>query len=64
MSWIQNEEREGTAVDATLQTSSRSCEIFKYGGRVFASILSFAASIIVCGIVWSLRCISLEYLPI
>ena len=47
MSWIQNKEREGTAVDATLQTSSRSCEIFKFGGKVFASVLSFAASIIV-----------------
>ena len=47
MSWIQKEERGGTTVDATLQTSSRSCEIFKFGRKIFASILSFAASIIV-----------------
>ena len=38
-------------MDAPQHTSVRSCEIFEFGGRVFASILSFTTSIIVCGIV-------------
>ena len=40
----------GTAVDVTLDFFGF-CEILEFGGRIDASILSFAASIIFCGIV-------------
>ena len=64
MSWILKKKREETAVNAPQHTFVRSYESFNFRGRVVASTLSFAASIIVCGIVYSLRCVSFEYLLI